>query len=67
MKSTINKTFDTCSTESLFLKSKKIYKKAFKLGSFLRCSVNTFPVNDGCAWLTQGYTYLRLPIVNHVF
>ena len=34
MNSTINKTFYTCSTESLFLRYKKISKKAVKLGSF---------------------------------
>ena len=35
MNSTINKTFCTCSTESLFLRYRKISKKAVKLGSFL--------------------------------
>ena len=35
MNSTISKTFYTCSTESLFLKDKKISKKAVELGSFL--------------------------------
>ena len=38
MNSTINKTFYTCSTESLFLRYKKISKKAVKLG------------HDGCVW-----------------
>ena len=35
MNSTIYKTFCTCSTESLFLRYRKISKKAVKLGSFL--------------------------------
>ena len=42
MNSTINKTFYTCSTESLFLRYKKISKKAIKLGSFLQCSIDIF-------------------------
>ena len=33
-----NKIVYTCSTESLFLRYKKISKKAVKLGSFLQCS-----------------------------
>ena len=48
MNSTINKTFYTCSTESLFLRYKKISKKAVKLGSFLQCSVHIFLGHDGC-------------------
>ena len=44
----INKTFYACSTESLFLKYKKILEKAVKLGSFLQCSVHLFLGNDGC-------------------
>ena len=39
MSTTINKTFYTCSTKSLFLRYKKISKKVVKLGSFLQCSV----------------------------
>ena len=35
MSSTINKTFYTFSTESLFLRCKKISKRAVKLGSFV--------------------------------
>ena len=50
MNSTINKTFYTCSTESLFLRYKKISKKAVKLGSFLQCSVHIFLGHDGCFW-----------------
>ena len=46
--STINKTFYTCSTESLFLRYKKIPKKAIKLGSFLQCSVHIILRYDGC-------------------
>ena len=41
MNSTINKTFCTCSTESLFLKYKQISKKAVKIGSF-------FPMFSAC-------------------
>ena len=37
MNSTINKTFYTCSTESFFLRYKKISKKAVKIDGFLRC------------------------------
>ena len=44
----MNKTFYTCSAESLFLRYKKISKKAIKLGSFLQCSVHMFlGHNDG--------------------
>ena len=49
MNSTINKTFYTCSTESLFLRYKKISKKAVKLGSFLQCSVHIFLGHDTIA------------------
>ena len=50
MNSSINKTFYTCSTESLFLRYKKISKKAVKLASFLQCSVHIFLGHDGCIW-----------------
>ena len=43
VKSTINKTFYTCSTELLFLRYKKIFKKAVKLGSV---SVHIFLGHD---------------------
>ena len=39
---TINKAFYTCSTKSLFLRYKKVYKKAAKLGSFLQCPLQVF-------------------------
>ena len=42
MNSTINKTFYTCSTESLFLKYKKMSKKAVKIGGFRQFSVHIF-------------------------
>ena len=58
---TINKTFCTCSTESLFLRYKKISKKAVKLGSFLQCSVHIFLGHDGCFWKI----YLRI-LWNHI-
>ena len=45
MNSTINETFYTCSTESLFLRHKKISNKPVKLGSFLQCSVHIFLVH----------------------
>ena len=45
MNSTINKTFYTCSTESLY---KKISEEAVKLGSFLQCSVVILLGHDGC-------------------
>ena len=48
--STINKTFYIYSMESLFLRYKKISKKAAKLGSFLQCSVHMFLGHDGCFW-----------------
>ena len=48
MNSTIKKTFYTCSTESLFLRYKKVSKKADKLVSFLECSVHIFLGHDGC-------------------
>ena len=50
MNSTINKTFYTYSTELLFLKYTKIFKKAVKLGSFLQCSVHIVLEHDGCFW-----------------
>ena len=37
-----------CSTKSLFLRYKKISKKAVKLASFLQCSVHVFLGHDGC-------------------
>ena len=46
MNSAINKTFNTCSTESLFLRYKKIFKVAVKIGGFLQCSVHTFLGHD---------------------
>ena len=42
MNNTINKAFYTCSTKSLFLRYKKVYKKAAKLGSFLQCPLQVF-------------------------
>ena len=48
MDSTINKTFFTCFTESLFLRNEKISKKAVKLGSFLQCLVHIFVEHEGC-------------------
>ena len=42
MNSSINKTFYTCSTESLFLRCKKISRKAVTLGRFLQFSVHIF-------------------------
>ena len=48
MNSTINKTFYTCSTKSLFLRYKKTSKKAVKIGGFLQCSVNIFLGDDAC-------------------
>ena len=50
MKSIINKTSYTCPKESLFLRYKKISKKAVKLGGFLQCSVYIFLGHDGCFW-----------------
>ena len=50
MNSTINKTYYTCSTESLFLRFKKVSKKGVKLGSFLQCSIHIFRGHDGCFW-----------------
>ena len=47
MNSTINKTFYTCSTGSLFLSYKKISKKALKTGGFFQCSVHIFLGHDG--------------------
>ena len=42
MNSTFNKTFYTCSTESLLLRYKQISMKVVKLGSFLQFSVHIF-------------------------
>ena len=50
MNSTINKTFYTCSTESMFLRYKKISKKALKIGGFLQCWIHIFLGHDGCFW-----------------
>ena len=50
MNSTINKTFCTCSTESLFLRYKQISKKAVKLGSFFQCSGQIFLGHDVSVW-----------------
>ena len=44
MNSTINKTFYTCSTESLFLRYVKVSKKAVKIGG---CSVDIYLGHDG--------------------
>ena len=46
MNSTINKTVYICSTESLFLRYKKISKKAVRLGSFLQYSIHIFLALD---------------------
>ena len=48
MNSTIRKTFYICSTESLFLRYKRIFKKAVTLGNFLQCVVHIFLGHDGC-------------------
>ena len=48
MNITINKTFDTCSTELLLLKYKTISKKAVEIGDFLQCPVHIFLGHDGC-------------------
>ena len=50
MNSVINKTFYKRSTESLFLRYKKISKKAVKIDGFLQCSVHIFLEHDGCFW-----------------
>ena len=50
MNSTIKKTFYTCSRESLFLRHKKISKKAAKIGGFLHCSLHMFLGNNGWFW-----------------
>ena len=47
MNSTINKTFYTCSTESMLLRCDKIPEKAVKLGSFLQFSLHIFIRHDG--------------------
>ena len=48
MNSTINQTFYTCSTESLFLRYTKISSKAVKLASFLHYSVHIFLRHNNC-------------------
>ena len=50
MNSIINKTFCTCSTESLFLRYKKISMKTVKLGRIFQCSVHIFLGHDGSIW-----------------
>ena len=57
----LTKDFYSCSTESLFLKYKKVSKKAVKLVSFLQCSVSIFPWHNGCIWKI----YLRI-LWNHI-
>ena len=47
--STINRTFYTCFTESLFWRCRKSSKKAVSLGSFLQCLVHIF-LRHGCFW-----------------
>ena len=59
--STVNKTFYTCYAESLFLRYKKIFKKAVKLGNFLQSSVHIFLGHDGCVWKIN----LRI-LFNHI-
>ena len=51
----------TLVTESLFLRYKKISKKAVKLGSFLQYSVHLFLRHDDCFWKTN----LRI-LWNHI-
>ena len=46
MNTTINKTFYTCSTEWLFLRYKKISKKAVKIGGFLQSCVHIYQGHD---------------------
>ena len=48
MNSTVNKTFNICSIESLFLRYEKISKKYVKIGGFHQCSVHIFLGHDGC-------------------
>ena len=48
MNSAINKTFCTCSTESLYLRYKKVFKKGVKISDFFQCSVHIFLGHDGC-------------------
>ena len=50
MHGTMDKTFHTCFKESLFLRYKKIFKKAVKLDSSLRLLVHIFLGHDGCFW-----------------
>ena len=51
MNSAISKTFYTWSTESLFIRYTKIFKKTVKLGgSFLQYSVHIFVDYDDCFW-----------------
>ena len=42
-----NEWMATCSTESLFLRYKKISEKAVKLDSFLQCLEHVFLGHDG--------------------
>ena len=56
MNSTLEQ-FYPCSTESLFLRHKKIFKKAMKISGFLQCSVHAFLEND-------GYKKLKMLIKN---
>ena len=55
MNSTINKTFYPCSTESLFLRYKKVSKIAVKLGSFLQCSIEMFLRHDGWNHIMKNF------------
>ena len=57
MNSTISEKFYACSTESFFLRYKKITKKAVKLGKLLQCSVHIFLGHDG------GFSKINLRIL----
>ena len=50
MNSTITETFYTFSTESLFLRYKKIPEKPVKIGGYLQCWTHIFLGHDDCFW-----------------
>ena len=65
MNSTANKTFYTRSTESLFLRYKKISRKAIDLGSFFQSLVHIFPEHDGCFITLYSLRILRNHIIKN--
>ena len=69
MNSTVNKTFRTCSTKSLFLRYKKISNKAVKLGDYVTrvTRVNDYGKSLEEFLVPQKETYKPLNHINPKF